>query len=91
MDGYYYFKDDELYRDLAEQLAAAQAENAILQRCCEALQYACEQKEKELQHIRLMHEQSLEQQLNMARVQEKLVEKLNKQWMTGSFTSTDKA
>lgn len=91
MDEYYYFDDEELYKDLTEQLAAAQAENAILQRCCEALQYAYTKKEKELQDLQAMYEQSLEQQLNMARVQEKLVEILNKQWMTGSFTSTDKA
>ena len=91
MDEYYYFDDEELYKDLTEQLAAAQAENAILQRCCEALQYAYTKKEKELQDLQAMYEQSLEQLLNMARVQEKLVEILNKQWMTGSFTSTDKA
>ena len=91
MDEYYYFDDEELYKDLTEQLAAAQAENAILQRCCEALQYAYTKKEKDLQDLQAMYEQSLEQQLNMARVQEKLVEILNKQWMTGSFTSTDKA
>ena len=51
MDEYYYFDDEELYKDLTEQLAAAQAENAILQRCCEALQYAYTKKEKELQGL----------------------------------------
>lgn len=83
---YYYYDDKELYKDLAEQLAAAQAENGMLQRCCEALQYAYTKKEKELQDLQAKYSQSLEQQLNMARVQEKmarlqekLVEKLNKQ------------
>lgn len=83
---YYYFDDKELYKDLAEQLAAVQAENGMLQRCCEAWQYAYTKKEKELQDLQAKYSQSLEQQLNMARVQEKmarvqekLVEKLNKQ------------
>lgn len=74
MEDYLHFEDEQLYKDLAEQLAATQAENGILQRCCKALQYACDQKEQQLQTLQSRYTQSLQQQVNMAKTQEQMVQ-----------------
>lgn len=74
MEDYMNFDDEQLYRDLAEQLADAEAENSILQRCCEAWQYMYTQKEKELHELQAKYSQSLQQQCNMARTQEQMAE-----------------
>lgn len=74
MEDYLHFEDEQLYKDLAEQLAAAQAEIGILKRCCEAYQYACDQKEGQLQTLQSRYTQSLQQQLNMAKTQEQMAQ-----------------
>lgn len=78
MEDYIDFEDEQLYKDLAEQLAAAQAENGILQRCCEAWQYMYNKKDKELQDLQARYTQSLQQQCNMARTQEQMAELIAK-------------
>lgn len=70
MADYIYFDDEELYKDLAERLAKAEAQRDILKRCCEALLYICDRKDRELAELQETYSKSLQQQLDMARTQE---------------------
>lgn len=76
MEDYLNFNDEQLYKDLAERLKIAEEEKGVLQRCCEAWQYAFSKKEKELQDVQTMFSQSVQLMNDMARTQEKMAEKI---------------
>lgn len=76
MEEYLNFDNEELIKDLIERLKITENERDFLSRCCMAYQYAYEKQEKQLQHVTTLYNQSLQQQLNMAKTQEKTVELL---------------
>jgi len=58
MESTMYFDNSELFGDMVEQLQAAEAENAMLRRACEAYQYGVESIMAELKAERERREQA---------------------------------
>lgn len=58
MESTMYFDNSELFGDMVEQLQAAEAENAMLRRACEAYQYGVESITAELKAERERREQA---------------------------------
>lgn len=79
MEDYISFNNEELIKDLIERLKIIEHERDFLLRCCKTYQYAYEKQENKLQHITTLYNQCIEQQLNMAKTQEKMAELLAKQ------------
>lgn len=79
MDYYLNFNDEDLIKELTERLRIEESKRGFAERCCKAYQYAYEQQEKRLKDLQTLYSQSLEQQVNMAKTQEKMAELLAKQ------------
>ena len=72
MEDYLNFNDEDLIKELTERLRIEESKRGFAERCCKAYQYAYEKQENKLQHITTLYNQCIEQQLNMAKTQEKM-------------------
>ena len=78
MEDYLNFNNEDLIKELTERLRIEESKRGFAERCCIAYQYAYEQQEKRLKDLQTLYSQSIEQQANMAKTQEKLAELLAK-------------
>ena len=79
MEDYLNFNDEDLIKELTERLRIEESKRGFAERCCIAYQYAYEQQQKRLKDLQTLYSQSIEQQVNMAKTQEKMAELLAKQ------------